>query len=190
MKTVLIILFICLTLFASTFEKKYSNLNTELNKISANLSLQDRISLTYLVLSTHEITTASHINVEERTQDLNNLEKQTLKILSELHKENNKLNLHQIQLIKELYIGMKKSAIELINSDKEKTLKNESSIILIIIFSILTFFVGLIIGYYIFYYSHLRKNRPNDPKFIIEDLENKITNLEYKLESLNAMRKR
>ncbi len=187
MKTVLIILFICLNLFASTFEKNYSNLNMELNKISANLSLEDRISLSYLILSTHETTTALHFTLEEKIQGLDNLEKQTLKILSQLHKNDDKLNLQQLELIKELYVEMKESAIKLVNSDKEKTIQNESPIILILIFCILTFFIGIIIGYYIFHNSYLRKNRPNDPKFIIEDLENKNTNLEYKLESLSAL---
>ena len=62
MKTLLLSLLLSLSVFASQIydiENSYNTLNGEIDKISSDLSAEEKLLLYYLVLSTHEkITTA------------------------------------------------------------------------------------------------------------------------------------
>ncbi|MCD4667929.1 MAG: hypothetical protein K8R44_04995 [Sulfurimonas sp.] len=183
MKTVLIIFLLSLNIFASTLEKNYDDLNTQLDKLAINLTPEEKVSLFYPILSTHEkIITSLSIN-EIKIQDLNNLEQETLKIISKLRKDNDKLNIKQLDNVKKLYLQMKNNGINLIETNSKEPINNTSSIV-IFIFCVLTLFIGFIIGYFIFYNAHIKKMKKDTSKFIIEDLQNYNTNLLYKLETL------
>ena len=183
MKTVLIIFLLSLNIFASTLEKNYDDLNTQLDKLAINLTPEEKVSLFYPILSTHEkIITSLSIN-EIKIQDLNNLEQETLKIISKLRKDNDKLNIKQLDNVKKLYLQMKNNGINLIETNSKEPINNTSSIV-IFIFCVLTLFIGFIIGYFVFYNAHIKKMKKDTSKFIIEDLQNYNTNLLYKLETL------
>lgn len=184
MKTILIILFLSLNIFASTLlEKNYKDLNTQLDKLAINLTPEEKVSLFYPILSTYEkITTSLSIN-EIKIQDLNNLEKETLKIISKLHKYNNKLDIKELNNVKKLYLQMKNNGINLIKTNS-KEIVGSTSFIIIFIFSVLALSVGFTIGYFVFYSKYMKKIKKDNSKFIIEDLQNQITHLQYKLETL------
>ncbi|MCD6173464.1 MAG: hypothetical protein J7J96_06700 [Sulfurimonas sp.] len=183
MKTVLIILFLSLNIFASTIQEDYTNLNVELDKLSTNLSAGEKISLFYPILSTHKKITTSLSSNETKIQDLNNLEQETLKTILKLRKYNNKLDIKQLDNVKKLYLQMKNNGIALIKTNSKEPVNNSSPIITFI-FYILTLLIGSIIGYFVFYNAHIKKMKKDTSKFIIDDLQNQNTNLLYKLETL------
>jgi len=169
MKQILLILFFTLSLFASNIEQNYKALNAEIDKISIDLTAEEKVSLYYLVLSTHEkITTALSLD-EAQASSLDALKENTLKTFSQLHENNDKLSVEEIEKLRELYLKMSEEAKELINTKtqeiktvykdkiviqekvlyKEKIVK-ESSFILTIIFSLLSGFIGLAAGYFLF----------------------------------------
>ena len=205
MKTVLIIIFLTVSILASSLEQNYEELNKELDNISTNLSPEEKVSLYFLILSTHEkITTSISVDNTKKT-DLDTLEKETLKTLSKLHEYNDKLTPEQIERIRELYLNMKNDGIKLIEEYssepkvvekviyKDKVVYKEvpkrgSATISIIISSVLSIFLGIIAGYFIFK-NMLTPKKQDEPQIdFIEDLKNQNTNLQYNLESMQALK--
>ena len=119
MKIILFISIISLSLFASSIEQNYKQLNEEIDKVSLNLTPEEKVSLYFLVLSTHEnITTALSLD-RTKVSSLENLKGQTLKTFSLLHENNSKIDASQIQRMKKLYVQMTKEGVELIKKDSD-----------------------------------------------------------------------
>jgi len=221
MKAVFLILLLSISIFASSLEQSYNDLNKELDNISINLTPEEKVSLYFLVLSTHEKITTSLSVDKTKEKNLKTLEEETLKTLSKLHEHNDKLTTEQIERIRELYLSMKNSGLKLIKEHsikpevvekviekvvykdkiiyKEKTIRG-SATVSILISSILSLFLGAILGYYIFKNSFMPQRseeysfnaiEENDEssKHLIEELENKNKNLQYELESIQAKEK-
>ena len=104
MKTVLFITLFTISIFASSIEHNYAQLNAEIDKISLDLTPEEKVSLYFLVLSTHEKITTSLSLDPTKVTSLESLKEQTLKVLSQLHENNNKLSTTQIEKLRELYI--------------------------------------------------------------------------------------
>jgi methyl-accepting chemotaxis protein len=97
MKTLLLTLIFTLSIFASTIELNYQELNKEIDKISLDLTPEEKVSLYFLVLSTHEnITTALSLD-KTRVSSLETLENRTLKTLSALHENNSNIDASRIK---------------------------------------------------------------------------------------------
>ena len=112
MKIFLTLFLIVLTSFGADIEQNYSQLNSELDKVSSSLSAEEKVSLYYLIISTHDkITTALSID-ETKVNALEGIQSQTLKSFDSLKKSNKKLNVKQIEKIKNIYLSMTKSAKE------------------------------------------------------------------------------
>ena len=221
MKTVFLILLLSISIFASSLEQSYNDLNKELDNISINLTPEEKVSLYFLVLSTHEKITTSLSVDKTKEKNLKTLEEETLKTLSKLHEHNDKLTTEQIERIRELYLSMKNSGLKLIKEHsikpevvekviekvvykdkiiyKEKTIRG-SATVSILISSILSLFLGAILGYYIFknsfmpqrsekYSFNAIEENDDSSKHLIEELENKNKNLQYELESIQAKEK-
>ncbi|MEA3331647.1 MAG: methyl-accepting chemotaxis protein [Campylobacterota bacterium] len=163
MKTLLYaLLFLSTLLFASpalTVQKSYEELNNEIDKISINLTAEEKVSLYYLVLSTHEkIATALALD-KTKVKSLEALQKETLKVFASLHEHNDKLDATTIERVRELYLRMSKDGSELIKKQatqprekivyKEKLVK-KSSLWINIIMALLGTIIGLVVGYFIF----------------------------------------
>ena len=127
-KTLLIFLFVT-TLFSteiSNIETSYNALNNKLDKISSQLSTEEKVALYYLVLSTHEsITTALSLD-KSKIDSLKKLQDKTLSIMSSLYESNSKISPKQIDMLKNLYAQMHDSGIELINAQQKN--KNDEKI--------------------------------------------------------------
>ncbi|QSZ43054.1 chemotaxis protein [Sulfurimonas aquatica] len=174
MKTLFIILLLTTLSLANDIEKNYTSLNNEIDKISHKLTPEEKVSLYYLVLSTHEkIATALSLD-KTKVEELKNIKNETLKTLSNLHESNTKLTTADIEKLRKLYTDMNSQAKELIkNSPKQKTQKviykdkivykdkiiyrdkkeiktDKKSYIFTVILAIVTALIGLGVGYLLF----------------------------------------
>jgi len=177
MKTLLLTIIFTLSLFASSIELNYQELNKEIDKISQELTPEEKVSLYFLVLSTHEnITTALSLD-KTRASSLELLETKTLKTISDLHENNSDLDANGLRRIKELYMQITKEAHSLIKEHvqapkekiiyKDKTVYQDkivykdrviykdkivekSSYLISIILGVVGTILGLIIGFVIF----------------------------------------
>lgn len=146
MKQLILFLLLSFSLFAfSNIEQTYKELNLEIDTLSSNLSAEEKVSLYFLVLSTHEsITTALSLD-NNKIENLKKLEKETIKSIGNLHENNNNLNSEQIEKIRNLYILMNNQAKELLSKKPKE--QNYYLVFLIAFFSLI---IGLILGWIIF----------------------------------------
>ena len=178
MKILLFMSLFVLCLFASSVEQNYEKLNAEIDKISLDLTPEEKVALYYLVLSTHEKITTSLSLDSTKASSLDFLKEETLKVLSQLHENNDKLKTQQIEKLRELYIKMSTEAKKLINNlpnkpteviiyrDKENVVyKNKiiksSSYILTSVVGIIALLLGLVIGFFIFKRLHKEEAKPD-----------------------------
>ena len=169
MKTLIILLLLAINIFATTineFEKDYHNLNQEIKQISSSLSTEEKISLYYLVLKTH-----NSIITSIATKKVNNLDSTktaTLDILSKIKNKN----------IEDLYKNMYKKGLSLIHDKANKKTQKQNNYMLLIISSILGMIIGLIIGYFIY------KNIDKKEISYEDNSTNQTDNLNYKIREL------
>ena len=167
MKIILFIVLFTLSIFASSIEQNYAQLNAEIDKISLDLTPEEKVALYYLVLSTHEKITTSLSLDPTKITSLDSLTAQTLKVFSQLHENNNKLSTAQIEKLRELYIKMSAQAKELIKQlpnkakenvvYKDKVVKSGSYLVTIIV-GFIALLLGTIVGFFIF--KSLKKDEP------------------------------
>ncbi len=126
MKILLLAFIFISSIFASSIaniEQNYNQLNKKIDKLSPNLSIEEKVSLYYLVLSTHEkIATALSLD-ENQEFNLKKLKTETLKKFSLLHENNPKLNSQQIDELIKLYTQMSEDGLSLIKENSK--LKDE-----------------------------------------------------------------
>lgn len=159
MKTFFLFIVLSLQIFASSLEQNYNLLNTELDKASSSLSAEEKVTLFYLVLSTHEKIATSLAIDKTKVNDLDLLEQKTINTLSQLHEKNDKLTSTQIETIRKLYLDMKKEGTKLIQEKTlEPELQKDSSTLTTIIFSILALFFGVVLGYFMFRNANAHNN--------------------------------
>ena len=191
---------------ASDVQKDYELLNLEIDKISIDLSAEEKVSLYYLVLSTHEkIATALSLD-ETKVSKLEELEKKALKTFADLHEHNDKLDSKQIQRLKDLYVNMNKGGLELIKSkskaDSQKTIYQEkivyqdkviykdkiiekSSYLYTISASVFSLIIGLVIGFFLLR-NRVLKNEDESRKEITHALESEKKVLLNELQALKT----
>ncbi len=167
MKTLLFIILFTLSIFASSVEKNYEQLNAEIDNISLDLTPEEKVSLYFLILSTHEKITTSLSLDPTKVSSLESLKEQTLKVLAQLHENNNKLSTVKIEKLRELYVKMTTEAKELIKQlpkkskesvvYKDKAVKSNSYIFTSIV-GVITLLIGLVVGFFIF--RNARKDEP------------------------------
>jgi len=196
MKIFLVALFFAINIFGaspSSLETNYKQLNREIDKISKNLTAEEKVSLYFLILSTHEkITTALSLD-ETKINSLQKLEEETLSTFASLD-ENTNINKKQVQKLRKLYKQMNKDALELIKATpkngeikivyqdriKEKIkIVEKLSYLYIIIASIISIIVGFVIALFISKKTH--NSSDINSSNIIKDLEDEKINLTGKL---------
>ncbi len=194
MKILLSILIFNIIIFASSIssvQSNYTELNKEIDKISQDLSPEEKVSLYFLVLSTHEkITTALALD-ETKITNLQEMQEKTLKTFSSLHENNSNISSKQIEKLRTLYKKMNQDGLELIKNKvtntnqkivyrdkiitKEKVIK-ETSYIYVVISSLITLLIGLFIGL-IISKSSKTKEANNFSGSKLKDLEDENTKL-------------
>jgi len=121
MNKLIIMLFFLTSLISAELDRietSYESLNKEIDNIAPDLSTEEKVSLYYLVLSTHEsITTALSLD-KSKVSSLNKLQNKTLSTISSLHESNSKVSPDQIERLKNLYLKMHDDGLELINAKK------------------------------------------------------------------------
>ncbi len=190
----------------SDVQKDYELLNREIDKISIDLSAEEKVSLYYLVLSTHEkIATALSLD-KTKVSRLEELEKKALKTFADLHEHNDKLDSKQIQRLKNLYIKMNKGGLDLIKAQsktdsqkivykdkivyqdkviyKDKVIE-KSSFLYTLIASSFALITGLAIGFFLFK-NKLLKEKDKSHKDIVHALESEKENLLNELKSVKT----
>jgi methyl-accepting chemotaxis protein len=205
MKTILTLIFLTLSIFASNIEDSYMQLNAEIDKLSTSLSPEEKVTLYYLVMSTHDKITSALSVDETQVNSLKNIKAQTLKTFSQLHKNNAKLSKEQVEKLKKLYVQMNEQAKKLIEKEKkphtqtkiiykdkivykDKLVYQEPKIIkeTSTLFSLLFALVGLVLGGVItFFVLKKQKQEPNANDFpLVKELEVQNMQLSQELISL------
>ena len=191
MKIFLISLLFITTLVSSTLEKNYSDLNAEIDKISMDLSVEDRVSLYYYTLSTHSKLLSGG--------NFSDIKEHMLKLISSLHENNNALSVDTIEKLRKLYTDMSKSLPsaqtptlktiykdkivyqdKIVYEDKEVVVTKTSSLTLF-----LTAFFSLLVGLGIGYFVFRSKNNEQYKKSVnvINDLESQNSNLLHEIKT-------
>ena len=105
MKTFILLLLLSSSIFAANLQSTYTQLNAEIDKISTHLTTEEKVTLYFLVLSTHDkVITASYVDKSAITS-LKKIKEETLKAFITLSK-NKKLSTKQLTKMKKLYIEM------------------------------------------------------------------------------------
>jgi len=125
MKTFLIILSLTLSLFGSTLQQSYESLNTQLDTLAQKLTTEQRVSLYYLALASHEKILLRVSHDETALNSLSFIKEEMLSRLSRLAQENKKLSQEDIKTLKKHYLDMFQNAKEL----TDKNLQNEAKIL-------------------------------------------------------------
>ncbi len=137
MKHFLIILFFYIHLYAvevTTLENTYNDFTTQIDKISAKLSVQEKLSLYYLGLSTHEKILLSLLEKKAKFQEIQQLQEETLKLFSRLHEHNNTLDTQEIEQLRTSYLAMIDNAQSLFVQVSNIQPQEKSSFILSLVF--------------------------------------------------------
>ncbi|MFT5835264.1 MAG: methyl-accepting chemotaxis protein [Sulfurimonas sp.] len=184
MKTLLLTIIFTLSIFASNIELNYQELNKEIDKISLNLTPEEKVSLYFLVLSTHENIVTSLSLDKTKVSSLEALHNRTLETFSSLHENNSNIDATQIKKMKDLYIKITQEGKNLIKSNskntKEKVIYKDkivykdkliykdkvvyqdkivakSSLWLSIVLGLLGIVLGLVIGFFAFRKTTLKE---------------------------------
>ena len=119
MKLLLIPILLTTFLFAQGIEKSYKELNQKVDALSKLLTPEEKVSLYYLILTTHDKITSSLSVDESQTNKLKSIESKTLTVLDKLS-ANKKIQKNRIQEIKNLYLQMNQEAQKLIQQEAQK----------------------------------------------------------------------
>jgi methyl-accepting chemotaxis protein len=167
MKTLILFLFFTLSLLSSPLEDSYKELNAKIDAIASSLTPEEKVSLYYLVLTTHDQILSS--------KNIDRVKEQTIKTLANLHEKNNKLKVNDIEKIRALYLDMNKQKVEILTKEKivtkEKILTQEkivyqdkiikeSSVVYNLLSALIAFVIGLGLGY-LFFRNSGTKNSAN-----------------------------
>ena len=122
MKNFLLLLFFTLSLCASTAEtqKHYEVLSAQIDTIAHKLSTNEKLTLYYLSLATHERFNVALMQGESETKTLINLQQEMLKTLSSLYEKNTLMSADEIENLRELYLLMYHSGTHFLSLPKEK----------------------------------------------------------------------
>lgn len=165
----------------------YQQLNQEIDTISQNLTPEEKVSLYFLVLSTHEKISTALANHNTKMSTLHDLKDETLKVLSNLHENNNNLSPQSIENLRELYLKMNSDGIKLIQDAKPQSDKQIGLLLIILISGAL---LGLASGYFLFKGRNkevkLDTTWIDELKYKNESLSNEIREMSTKKESQGA----
>ena len=166
MKIITLLILVYLNLYPASLETIYTNLNQEIAKNSAIFPPEKKIQLFYLTLATHDKILSS--------SSTTSLEKKTISILSDIE---------NTQTIQSLYLSMLQ-----VKNNPKKTEEN-SFLIKYLLFSILSVIIGITLGYALKKNDNaISKEELARLKLLVEELENRNTHLNYKLESINTLK--
>ncbi|MEO1953372.1 MAG: methyl-accepting chemotaxis protein [Campylobacterales bacterium] len=184
MKTLIIILLIGINIFATTLdelENNYTTLTSEIKKLSPLLSTEEKISLCYFVLKTHNCITTELATKQNDTIGLEDATYKTLELFSKIQNQNQKISTQNINKLKTLYTKMTQAGEKLIKNNKKTPTKKTNSLVFIIVASLVGIILGLTIGYFIF----KNINKKDEEHTIYNDYEDNSSESLKELEDKN-----
>jgi methyl-accepting chemotaxis protein len=129
MKTLFILLLLVLSLVSATLEDRYQTLNLELDRLSTKLTPEERTTLYYLTLVTHEKALLSISLDETALTSSFAIQEEMLQTLSRLQEGNEKVTTNEVQKLRELYLSLIEEAQKLVKKtaslEPTKTLYKE-----------------------------------------------------------------
>ncbi len=157
MKSLLLLILLNITVFASSLsevQQGYMELNEEIDKISLHLSAEEKVSLYFLVLTSHDKIISSHALKKDEIEDFKSIEEKTTQLLSTLKEQNKKIDKSDIEKLEELYSKMGKDGKELVqnssHNETESTETLDESTSAYIILALVSLATGLFFGYLFF----------------------------------------
>ena len=193
MKIVIALLFIYCTLFASELEKSYTKLNTQIDKLSSQLTPEQKVALYYLVLATHDKITSALSTDEQKANSLEDIQNKTLTTIATLKESG--INSQNIEQLQSLYLKMNEEAKRLITQSKtppkpkiiykdrikiKEKIVYKTSYTFSILAAIITLIMGLLVGYFLFHKKYSHENRAE----IFAELDHENENLTNELNSV------
>lgn len=194
MKIILALFILFITLSASEIEKNYQELNSEIDKISSSLSPEEKVSLYYLVISTHDKITSALSVDETKIDSLETIKEKTLINFANL-KTNSKITPEQIQKLKTLYSKMNENAKKLIqdssNSKGVKVIYKENKTeskkpfitITLAVVAVLFMFLSALLAYLLFQSRNTNVSTEHLP--MLHELEKQNRELSSQIHLLN-----
>jgi len=140
MKLLIISLLLFSNIFASIddVQQNYKLLNQEVDKISYTLSVEEKITLYYLIQSSYEQITTTLLIDKKQNFDISDIKNKTLDAISSLHESKKNINTQSIEKIRLLYIKILNDSKILIQKNKKIAQpSNTKDIIIVIIFILL-----------------------------------------------------
>ena len=173
-KIVLLVLSLTLSLFAqNAFEKSYADLNSAIDAIAKKSTLQEKISLYYLALATHDQVLTALYKKETSNDDLQATKKKMLLTITNLN-QNKKITLDEITKLRNFYAHFNQEAKKvLLNADEEKPLDiktfykqtEEKSYVktVLILFTLFFMFSSAILAYLLYRSRKTNVSKENFP---------------------------
>ena len=139
MKIFLTLLLLLHTLFALEITHNYKSLNSEIDRLSPQLSAEEKVTLYYLLSTTQNRLLTS--------QDLGEVKEQMLKELTNLHEDNNNLSVTEIENLRKNYMQFIQVKVQKTQEEK----KGEgTSLLSLSIFFLLFLCIGMLLSYFLF----------------------------------------
>ena len=168
MKTLITLIFLTLSLFSASLESSFKELNTAIDNISYKLSPEEKVSLYYLTLATHDKILTDSLSIE--------LREATLKHISALHEKSNSLSVNEIEKLRALYVAMSQEK-------RQSTQTEKSGFTLYFSIALVFALIGLILGYFLF---HKKEKQIEVSDDFSDSLEKQNRELREEIISLNA----
>jgi len=194
MKIFLLIIFFYLTLFGNDLDKSYNALNSEIDKISKKLTLEEKISLYYLTLSTHDkIATLLYKN-QDTSQELQATKDKMLLTITNLQ-HNESISPNEQTKLRNLYAHMNHEAKDVLQTttkdiskpvkivykeiDKKPYVKTA-----LLAFTLIFIFISAILAYLLYQSKNTHVSKEKFP--IIDELEKQNRQLSEQVISLQT----
>ena len=117
MKKLVLLLITPLIIYASNIETYYKSLNKELDTVTKHLTPEQKVSLYYLILATHDKITSTLSTDETQIRSLEQIRSKTMKELDTLEP---RIGKKKVQKLKHLYTQLNEDAKKLIAQQKSQ----------------------------------------------------------------------
>jgi len=174
MKTFLLLFLFITSLLATDLDSTYTEINQEIDKLAPHLTTEEKVTLYYLVMSTHSkiLTTTPYDAIK----------KQTFKSISHLHESKSDISSEEIENLRTLYTKLTNTVLQTKKLTTKSTLA--SKIIISIISVSLGLFIGLILGIFLFNKKKSYSQQSDKSIQIINELENKNKELTQQIATM------
>ncbi len=177
MKHFFIIIFLYININAmqiSTLQSAYNDFTDHIDRVSEKLSVQEKLSLYYLGLSTHEKILSSLLQKETKALEIKKLQEESLKLFSKLHEQNDTLNTQEIEQLRAYYLTMIQNGKTLFLQIKNTPKQEENNLIT---YSVFIFFALILMLLFIIVFLFKKRTHSMINNIKIE-YDKKLSNIQ------------